>query len=190
MQSCIPAMMWWWCGGSATSYPNEVLGSTPQTWLKVWPHHTYSVWPLLGVPKIPLYCMEYNRPMTQLGCLPYWFAEEHNCDMHPHSTKSHYVKYAGSVTSDYRINTISSCVLFFHCHHQWIYWRRFWPKWTLYGWLWGYGIWCYTIDSRCGAKFIYNKDQHANTYVNVWGYFPVGKIWSSHSIIKSRFDMP
>jgi hypothetical protein len=33
MQSCIPTEMWWWCGGSATSYPNEVLGSTPQTWL-------------------------------------------------------------------------------------------------------------------------------------------------------------
>ncbi len=26
-------MMWWWCGGPATSYPDEVLGSTPQTWL-------------------------------------------------------------------------------------------------------------------------------------------------------------
>ncbi len=33
MQSCIPAMMWWWCVGSANSYPDEVLGSTPQTWL-------------------------------------------------------------------------------------------------------------------------------------------------------------
>ncbi len=33
MQSCIWVMMWWWCGGPATSYPNEVLGSTPQTWL-------------------------------------------------------------------------------------------------------------------------------------------------------------
>ncbi len=33
MQSCIPGMRWWWCGGSATSYPNEVLGSIPQTWL-------------------------------------------------------------------------------------------------------------------------------------------------------------
>jgi hypothetical protein len=39
-----------------------------------------------------------------------------------------------------------------------------------------------------GAKFIYNKDQHANTCVSVWGRFPVGKIWSSHSTIKSRFD--
>ncbi len=61
-------------------------------------------------------------PYSQLCCLPYWFAEEHNCDMHPYSTKSHYVKYAGSVTSEYVINTISSCVLVFHCHHQSIYW--------------------------------------------------------------------
>ncbi len=70
------------------------------------------------------------------------------------------------------------------------YWRRFLPKSTPNGWLWGYGIWCCTIDSRCGAKFIYNKDQYANTYVSVWGLFPVGKIWSSHSTIKSRFDKP
>ncbi len=129
-------------------------------------------------------------PYSQLGCLPYWFAEEHNCDMHPHSAKSHFIKYAGLGTSDYAINTISSCVLVFHCHHQWIHWRRFLPKSTLYGWLWGYGIRCYTIDSRCGVKFIYNKDQLANTYGSVWGRFPVGKIWSSHSNIKSRFDKP
>ncbi len=63
------------------------------------------------------------------------FAEEHNCDMHPYSTKSQYVKYAGWVTSDYAINTISSCVLVIHCHHQCIYRRRFLPKSTLYGWL-------------------------------------------------------
>jgi hypothetical protein len=31
--------------------------------------------------------------------------------------------------------------------------------------------------------FIYNKDKHANTYVSVWGLFPVGKIWSSHSTV-------
>ncbi len=33
--------------------------------------------------------------------------------MHPYSTKSHYVKYAGLFTSGYAINTISSCVLVF-----------------------------------------------------------------------------
>jgi hypothetical protein len=33
MQSCTPAMRWWWCVGSANSYPDEVLGSAPQTWL-------------------------------------------------------------------------------------------------------------------------------------------------------------
>ncbi len=33
MQSCTPAMRWWWCVGSTNSYPDEVLGSTPQTWL-------------------------------------------------------------------------------------------------------------------------------------------------------------
>jgi hypothetical protein len=35
-----------------------------------------------------------------------------------------------------------------------------------------------------------NKDQHGNTCVSVWGRFPVGKIWPSHSTIKSRFDKP
>jgi hypothetical protein len=40
------------------------------------------------------------------------------------------------------------------------------------------------------SLFIYNKDQHANTCVRLWGCFPVGKIWSSHSTIKSRFDKP
>ncbi len=127
-------------------------------------------------------------PYSQLCSLPYWFAEEHNCDMHPNRTKSHYVKYAGLFTSSYTIDTIFSCVLVFHCHHQSLFWRRFLPKSTLYGWLWGYGIWCYTIDSRCGVKLIYNKGQHANTYVSIWGRFPVGKIWSSHSTIKSRLD--
>ncbi len=129
-------------------------------------------------------------PYSQLGCLPYWFPEEHSCDMHPYSTKSHYVKYAGLVTLVYAINSVSQYVLVFHCHNQWVYWRRFSPKSTLNGWLWGYGIWCYTIDSKCGSKFIYNNDQHANTYVSVWGCFPVGKIWSSHSTIKSRSDKP
>ncbi len=113
-----------------------------------------------------------------------------NCDMHPYSTKSHYVKYAGLFTSAYAIDTILSGVLVFHCHHQSLYWRRFLPKSTLHGWLWSYGIWCYTINSRWGAKYIYNKDQHANTYVSVCGLFPVDKIWSSHSTIKSRFDKP
>ncbi len=57
-------------------------------------------------------------PYSQLGCLPCCFAKEHNCDMHPYSTQSHNVKYAGLVTPDYAINTIFSCVLVFHCHHQ------------------------------------------------------------------------
>jgi hypothetical protein len=33
--------------------------------------------------------------------------------MHPYSTKSHDVKYAELFTSDYAVNTISSCVLIF-----------------------------------------------------------------------------
>ncbi len=126
-------------------------------------------------------------PYSQLCCLPYWFAEEHNCDMHPYIMESHYVKYAGLFTSTYAIDTISLCVLIFHRNHPWIYWRRILPKSKLSWWLWGYGIWCNTIDSRWGAKCIYIKDQHANTYASVWGLFPVGKIWSSHSTIKSRF---
>ncbi len=39
--------------------------------------------------------------------------------------KSHYVKYAGFFTSTYAIDTILSCVLIFHCHHQSLYLRRF-----------------------------------------------------------------
>jgi hypothetical protein len=39
-------------------------------------------------------------------------------------------------------------------------------------------------------NLIFNKDQHANTCVSVWGHFPVAKIWSSHITIKSRFDKP
>ncbi len=87
---------------------------------------------------------------SQLCCLPYWFAEEHNCDMHPYITESYFVNYAGSITSAYAIDTILACVLIFHHHHQWIYWRRILPK--LSPWLWGNGIWCNTIDSRWGAK--------------------------------------
>ncbi len=127
-------------------------------------------------------------PYSQLCCFPYWFAEEHNCDMHPYITESHDVKYSGSITSACAIDTILSCITVFHHHHQWIYWRRILPRSNLYWWLWGNGILCNTIDSRWGAMFIYNKDQHANTHVHVWGLFPVGKIWSSHSTLKSRFD--
>jgi hypothetical protein len=64
MQSCIPVMMWWWCGGSATSYPNELVGSTPQTWLNGLALSYVSRLTLSGMPKILLYCMEYNRPTT------------------------------------------------------------------------------------------------------------------------------
>ncbi len=129
-------------------------------------------------------------PYLQLCCLPYWFAEDHNCDMHPYITESDDVKYAGLITSDYVIDTILSCVLVFHRNHQYIYWRKILPRSNLYQWLWGNGIWCNTIDSRLGTKIIYNKDWHVNTYVSVWGLFPVGKIWSSHSSTKSRFNKP
>ncbi len=66
MQSCIQAMMWWWCVGSANSYPNEVLGSTPQTWLSSLTLSHVSRLTLSGAPKILLYCTEYRRPTT--GC--------------------------------------------------------------------------------------------------------------------------
>ncbi len=75
----------------------------------------------------------------------------------------------------------------FHCHHQWIYWRRILPKSKLSQWLCSNGIWCNTIDSRWGAKFIYNEDQHANTYVSLWGLFPVGKY--GHAILPSNLDL-
>ena len=74
-------------------------------------------------------------PYSQLCCFPYWFAEEDNCDMHPYITKSHYAKYAGSITSAYAIDTILSCVIVFHRHHQSLYWRRFLPRKSLYRWL-------------------------------------------------------
>ena len=45
--------------------------------------------------------------------------------MHPYIMESHCVKYAGWFTSTYAIDTISSCVLVFHCHHQLLHWRRF-----------------------------------------------------------------
>jgi hypothetical protein len=64
MQSCIPTMIWWWCGGSATSYPDEVLGSTPQTWLNGLALSHVSCLTLSGAPKILLYCTEYRRPTT------------------------------------------------------------------------------------------------------------------------------
>jgi hypothetical protein len=46
--------------------------------------------------------------------------------MHPSITESHYVEYAGLITSAYAIDTIPSCVIVFHCHHQSLYWRRIW----------------------------------------------------------------
>ncbi len=45
--------------------------------------------------------------------------------MHPNITESHYVKHAGLITSAYAKDTISSCVIVFHRHHQSLYWRRF-----------------------------------------------------------------
>ncbi len=73
MQSCIPLMIWWWCGGSATSYSDEVLGSTPQTWLNGLALSHVSHLTLSGAPKILLYCTEYRRTTTHiqsyLGCL-------------------------------------------------------------------------------------------------------------------------
>ena len=71
-------------------------------------------------------------PYSQLCCFPYWFAEEHNCDMHPYITESHDVKYAGLITSAFAIDTISSCVIVFHHHHQLLYWRKFLPRKSLY----------------------------------------------------------
>ncbi len=64
MQSCIPTMIWWWCGGSATSNLDEVLGLTPQTWLNGLALSHVSPLTLSGAPKILLYCMEYRRPTT------------------------------------------------------------------------------------------------------------------------------
>jgi hypothetical protein len=64
MQSCIPTMIWWWCGGSATSYPDEVLGSTPKTWLNGLASSHVLHLALSGTPKLLLYCTEYRWPTT------------------------------------------------------------------------------------------------------------------------------
>jgi hypothetical protein len=82
MQSCIPAMIWWWCGGSATSYPDEVLGSTPQTWLNGLALSHVSRLTLSGVPKILLYCTEYNRPTTEF-CVVLWISPDPAQNTHP-----------------------------------------------------------------------------------------------------------
>ncbi len=74
-------------------------------------------------------------PYSQLCCLPYWFAEEHSRDMHNYITKPHFVKYVGLVTSAYAIDTILSCVIVFHRHHQSLHWRRILPRSNLYWWL-------------------------------------------------------
>ncbi len=48
-------------------------------------------------------------------------------------------------------------------------------------WLWGYEIWCNTIA----------QDEEPSLFtLKVWGLFPVGKIRSSHSTVKSRFGKP
>ncbi len=64
MQSCIPTMIWWWCGGSANSYPDEVLGSTPQAWLNGLALSHVLHLTLSGAPKILLYCTKYRQPTT------------------------------------------------------------------------------------------------------------------------------
>jgi hypothetical protein len=64
VQSCILTMIWWWCGVSATSYTDEVLGSKPKTWLNGLALSHVSRLTLTGAPKILLYCTEYRRPMT------------------------------------------------------------------------------------------------------------------------------
>ncbi len=71
MRSCIPTMIWWWCGGSAISYPDEVLGSTPKTWLNGLALSHLSRLTLLGAPKILLYCTKYRRPTTQMEADPF-----------------------------------------------------------------------------------------------------------------------
>ncbi len=44
MQSCIPAMMWWWCVGSANLHPDEVAQHLRPDSM-VWPYHMYCIWP-------------------------------------------------------------------------------------------------------------------------------------------------
>ncbi len=38
--------------------------------------------------------------------------------------------------------------------------------------------------------FTIKTDMPIPMLVSMWGLFPVGKIWSSHSTLKSRFDKP
>ncbi len=61
--------MWWWCGVALPPHiPMRCWAQHLRPDSMVWPHHTSSIWPLSGAPKIPLYCTEYNRPTTALQC--------------------------------------------------------------------------------------------------------------------------
>ncbi len=60
-------MMWWLCH----LISNEVLGSTPQTWLNGLAISHVSHLTLSDAPKILMYCTEYNRPTTHLGFTPH-----------------------------------------------------------------------------------------------------------------------
>ncbi len=107
--------------------------------------------------------------------------------MHPHSTKSHYSKHAGLFTSTYAIDTILPCVLIFHCHHQSLYWRRFLTKSTLYEWLWGYEIWCYTINSRWDQSLFPIKTSMPIPIIVYGNSFQWAKY--GHLILPSNLDL-
>ncbi len=131
---------------SKKQFRNLPIGIYPASCLKM--IQTMNKISLLGL------CLHTKRAHCWLPSIftalifPYWFAEEHNCDMHPYITESDDVKYAGSITSACVIDTISSCAIIFHRHHQSLYWRRILPRSNHYWWLRGNGIWCNTIDSR------------------------------------------
>ncbi len=57
-------------------------------------------------------------PHSQFCYLPYWFAVQHNCDLHSYLTKSHLDKHAGLPTSVNAIDPISGSEIIFHCYHQ------------------------------------------------------------------------
>ncbi len=58
----------WWCGDDVVDLPPHILMRCWAQHLRpdfnIWLHHTSSIWPLSGLPKIPLFCTEYNRPTT------------------------------------------------------------------------------------------------------------------------------
>jgi hypothetical protein len=112
--------------------------------------------------------------------------------MHPYSTKSHYVKYAGSFTSDYAMNTVSSCISLFSTviTNHFIGEGFYLSQHSMNGYeAMGFDVTQLTQDME-QSLFTIKTIMPIPMLVYGDAFLPVGKIWSSHSTIESRFDKP